>query len=865
MTEQERQKVSLDTEEVYPLVALKNMVVFPRTRMTLAIAREKSVRAVEEAMMRPDRALITASQRDPDIDDPQPKDIFDTGALVEITTMHRQQDGSLQVLLSGLHRVKIEDFFDLEPFMRVTIDIPPEPQARGAQADALVRHATNLFERYAQLNRRFSVEDMNSIVAIKTAARLSDMLAAHLVTDSQQQQDLLETFDPLERLEKICVIMGNEIEILELESTIRSRVRSQVDRTQKEYYLREQLRAIQEELGMETTSEVEELRARVNEKHLPAEAMAKIRKEIDRLERTPAQSAEVAVLRSYIDWVLALPWNERTQDHFELEETRRILDMDHYGLEGIKERIIEFLAVRQLRQRLADRGGHTKSESQGQILCFIGPPGVGKTSLGHSIANALGRKFARISLGGVHDEAEIRGHRRTYVGALPGRIIQSMKTVGVRNPVFLLDEIDKLSAEYRGDPASALLEVLDSQQNNTFTDHYLEIPYDLSEVFFICTGNVKYQIPRALADRMDIIDLPGYMLEEKVNIGLRHLLPAVMAEHGLAPEQLKIPQSVMQQIVTGYTREAGVRNLERQLAAICRKAAKKIIEKPDSHLRLTNNSLEQYLGTPRYTESPIVQKIQVGMAMGLAVTEMGGILLPVEVATMTGKGELLITGQLGEVMRESAYAALSYIRSRAEELEIDPNFQDSTDLHIHMPENALPKDGPSAGITIATALISALTGRPVSPGIAMTGEITLRGRVLGVGGLKEKVLAAHHANIYILLIPLENKKDLAEIPAKIRQRINFTIVDSMDQVIEASILEEPKTTNSRERDDEDNPQIRPLHVDERESATRERKLLLPITPDDEQHISEDSEHEHPPLIIPPPERLSGETFPHSPA
>src|SRR5437764_5600600 len=597
MTEQERQEVSLDTEEVYPLVALKNMVVFPRTRMTLAIAREKSVRAVEEAMMRPDRALITASQRDPDIDDPQPKDIFDTGALVEITTMHRQQDGSLQVLLSGLHRVKIEEFFDLEPFMRVTIDIPQEPQARGAQADALVRHATNLFEHYAQLNRRFSVEDINSIVAIKTAARLSDMLAAHLVTDTQQQQDLLDTFDPLERLEKICVIMGNEIEILELESTIRSRVRSQVERTQKEYYLREQLRAIQEELGMETTSEVEELRARVNEKHLPAEAMAKIRKEIDRLERTPAQSAEVAVLRSYIDWVLALPWDERTQDHFELEETRRILDMDHYGLEGIKERIIEFLAVRQLRQRLADRGGHTKSESQGQILCFIGPPGVGKTSLGHSIANALGRKFARISLGGVHDEAEIRGHRRTYVGALPGRIIQSMKTVGVRNPVFLLDEIDKLSEEYRGDPAAALLEVLDPEQNNSFTDHYLE--------------------------------------------------------------------------------------------------------------------------------GPVVQKVQVVVAMGLAVKEMGGILLPVEVATMTGKGELLITGQLGEVMRESAYAALSYIRSRAEELEIDPNFQDSTDLHIHMPENALPKDGPSAGITIATVLISALTGRPIRSGLARTGEIPL--------------------------------------------------------------------------------------------------------------------------------------------
>src|SRR6266700_2515249 len=851
MSEQERQETPQDTGEVYPLVALKNMVVFPRTRMTLAIAREKSVRAIEEAMMRPDHTLITASQHNPDIDDPQPKDIYPIGALVEITTMHRQHDGSLQVLLSGIRRVKIEEYLDLEPFIRVRMNVPQESQARGPQSDALVRHATNLFERYAQLNRRFSVEDINSIVGIKTPARLSDMLAAHLVTNPQQQQDLLETLDPLERLEKICVIMGNEIEILELEATIRSRVRSQVDRTQKEFYLREQLRAIQEELEMEISTEVDELRARLNEKSLPAEVATKVRKEIDRLERTPPQSAEISVLRSYIDWVLALPWNERSEDSFDIEKTRRILDEDHYGLEGIKERIIEFLAVRQLRQRLARRGGYAKSESQGQILCFIGPPGVGKTSLGRSIANALGRKFARISLGGVHDEAEIRGHRRTYVGALPGRIIQSMKTVGVRNPVFLLDEIDKLSAEYRGDPSAALLEVLDPEQNSSFTDHYLEIPYDLSEVFFICTGNVKYDIPRVLADRMDIIDIPGYMLEEKVNIGLRHLLPAVMAEHGLAPEQLKIPQSVMQQIVTGYTREAGVRNLERQLATICRKAAKRIIEKPDSHLRLTNNSLEQYLGTPRYTESPIVQKIQVGMAMGLAVTEMGGILLPVEVATMAGKGELLITGQLGDVMRESAYAALSYIRSRAEELQIDPNFQDSTDLHIHMPENALPKDGPSAGITIATALISAITGRPIRSGIAMTGEITLRGRVLGVGGLKEKVLAAHHANIYHLLIPLENKKDLADIPAKIRQRINFTIVDSMDQVIEATLLETPDTAKSRERDDKDIPQMRPLHLDERESTTRERKILRPVTPDDEQHKDEDSEHEYSPLIIPP--------------
>ena len=862
MSEQEHQDTQGDSQEMYPLVALKNIVVFPRTRMTLSVAREKSVCAVEEAMLRPDHLLIAASQRNPDIDDPQPKDIYPIGALVEITTMHRQQDGSLQILLSGVRRVRIDEYFDLEPCFQVSVNVPQEPQTRGPQADALVRSATSLFERYAQLNRRFSVEDINSIVALKTPARLSDMLAAHLVTDPQQKQDLLETFDPLERLEKICVIMGNEIEILELESTIRNRVRSQVDRTQKEFYLREQLRAIQEELGMETSSEANDLRARLHEKALPPDVATRVRKEIDRLENTPPQSAEIAVLRSYIDWVLALPWTERTEDSFSIEATRRVLDEDHYGLEGIKERIIDFLAVRQLRQRRASLGGRVNSESQGQILCFIGPPGVGKTSLGRSIARALGRKFARISLGGVHDEAEIRGHRRTYVGALPGRIIQSMKTVGVRNPVFLLDEVDKLSAEYKGDPAAALLEVLDPEQNNMFTDHYLEVPFDLSEVFFICTGNVKYQIPRALADRMDIIDLPGYMLEEKINIGSRHLLPKVVAEHGLAPDQLKIPQSVMQHIVTGYTREAGVRNLERQLATICRKAARRIIEKPDAHLRLTNHSLEQYLGTPRYSDSPVTPSVQVGVAMGMAVTEMGGILLPVEVATMVGKGDLIITGQLGDVMRESAVAALSYIRSRAEELQIDPNFLDTTDLHIHMPENALPKDGPSAGITIATALISAMTGRQIRAGLAMTGEITLRGRVLGIGGLKEKVLAAYAANIYRLLIPSENKKDLAEVPPKVRQRIHFTMVDTMDQVIEEALLDVPTESENHRQDEEQKSQLPVLlHGDELIQSTREQSTRRPVLPDEENE-NEPNEHRHDPLLLPPADhRLPGNSYP----
>ncbi len=851
MSEQERKETYQDTQDAgenYPLVALKNMVVFPRTRMTLAIAREKSVRAVEEAMMQSNHWLVVSAQRDPDIDDPQAKDIYPTGTLAEISTMHRQQDGSLQVLFSGLHRVHLEEFLDMEPYMRVSISMPEEVVQQDPQVDAMVRHATSLFERYAQLNRRFSAEDITSIVALKTSARLSDMLAAHIVTDANQQQDLLETLDPLARLEKICVIMGNEIEVLELESTIRNRVRSQVDRTQKEFYLREQLRAIQEELGLETTSEANELRERMAQKTLPSEVETKVRKEIDRLERTPPQSAEIAVLRSYVDWVLALPWTERTEDFFDIVRTRAILDEDHYGLESIKERIIEFLAVRELRQKRASQDGVHLGESQGQILCLVGPPGVGKTSLGRSIARSLGRKFARISLGGVHDEAEIRGHRRTYVGALPGRIIQSMKTVGVRNPVFLLDEVDKLSSEYRGDPSAALLEVLDPEQNGAFIDHYLEVPFDLSEVFFICTGNVRYQIPRPLLDRMDLIEMSSYTLEEKINIGSRHIVPRVLAEHGLSPDQLKVPQSVMQLIITGYTREAGVRSLERQVAAISRKVARRILEKPSTHIRLTQHNLEQYLGMPRYSETPVTQKQQIGVVIGLAVTEMGGILLPVEVATMIGKGELIVTGQLGDVMRESAVAALSYIRSRAKELRIDPSFQDNMDLHIHMPENALPKDGPSAGITIATALVSALTGRPVRPSTAMTGEITLRGRVLAIGGLKEKVLAAHHAGIHNLLIPRENEKDLADIPPKVRQRVHFTIVDTMDQVIDAALLDSVEPLDSQDRLTASN---RPFSLEERLISRQKQERQNGLSPEEDEDEQD--------LII-PPRQLPNENY-----
>jgi ATP-dependent Lon protease len=711
-----------------------------------------------------------------------------------------------------------------------------------------MRHTQSLFDRYTHLSRRVNAEDLTAINHISQPGMLADALAPLTTSEYVQQQELLETFDPLARLEKLCVTLGNEIEILELENKIRQKVRQQVDKNQREYYLKEQLRAIQEELGHDQASEVAELRQKILERHMPPEVTAKVTKELDRLERMPSHSAELVVLRNYIDWVLALPWTERTEDRLDMQFAQKVLDNDHYGLEKVKERIIEFLAVRQLRilhsQRQTASGSRDSTPSnnnlnKGPILCLVGPPGVGKTSLGRSIATALGRKFVRISLGGMHDEAEIRGHRRTYVGALPGRIIQAMKTVGVRNPVFLLDEIDKLAADYRGDPAAALLEVLDPEQNNTFTDHYLELPYDLSEVFFICTGNNRYQIPRPLADRMDIVNIPGYTEEEKIAIGHYYVLPKVLGEHGLTRSQVQIPESAMRYIVSHYTREAGVRGLERQLATICRKAALRIVTKPNARIRLTDKNVEQYLGVPRFSPDRAQERGQIGVATGLAWTENGGTLLPVEVVTMPGKGHLMVTGQLGDVMQESARAALSYIRSRASELRVPANFSDTLDIHIHLPEGAIPKDGPSGGITMATAVISALTRRAVRSDIAMTGEITLRGRVLAIGGLKEKALAAHRAGIRTLIVPNENSKDLVEIPAKVREEMRFHLVDSMDRVVELALLPNPEpdghstdNTDSKRATDlvPPTPQLYP--VPDSTGTESESDLVPPATADD---------------------------------
>ena len=791
-----------------PLVLLKDTVIFPHVPMTISIGRERSLSAVKDARAGSGQ-FIAGTQRQNSVENPGPEDAYPVATLVEIRRYEPRDESSIQIAVEGIKRVRLLDWLQREPYPCVTWEELPEDDVPDAQARALVRQGHSLFDRFAQLSRRFAPEEVENVREQNEVGPLADALASHAIAEYQQQQELLETLNPLDRMEKICVALGNEIEILELENKIRQRVRQQVDKNQREYYLKEQLRAIQEELGSDQASEVRELREKVEQKGLPPEALAKVNKEIDRLERMPSHSAEVGVLRNYLDWILAIPWTERTEDRLDMTFAQEVLDDDHYGLDKVKERIVEFLAVRQLRlqqeRRRLQAAGQNADEAlksashKGPILCLIGPPGVGKTSLGRSVARALGRTLVRISLGGVHDEAEIRGHRRTYVSALPGRIIQAMKTAGVRNPVFLLDEIDKLTSDYRGDPSAALLEVLDPEQNATFTDHYLELPYDLSEVFFICTGNNRYQIPRALADRMDIIEIPGYTEEEKIEIAREHLLPKVLGEHGLGKSQVQIPTSVMRFIVNRYTREAGVRSLERQLAMICRKAALRIVQKPHARIRLTEKTVEQYLGVPRYSPDKALEYGQVGVATGLAWTSNGGALLPVEVVTMPGKGNLMVTGQLGDVMQESARAGLSYIRSRAQELHLPESFPDDLDIHIHLPEGAIPKDGPSAGITMALAIISALTRRPVRSDIAMTGEITLRGRVLAIGGLKEKTLAAHRVGIRHLIIPEDNVKDLAEIPATIRQEMKFTPVASMDQVLRVALMSAKQKPTDQQR------------------------------------------------------------------
>jgi ATP-dependent Lon protease len=693
--------------------------------------------------------------------------------------------------VEGTGRVRINRIVVSKPFFSAEVERLLDDELKTIETEAFMRAVLTQFEEYARQTKKIPPEAMDSITSIEEPGMFADIIASHLPLRLEQKQEILEALGAVERLDKLARILNYEMEVLELEKKISLRVRKQMEKTQKEYYLREQVRAIQKELGDgdDRLAEVEEYRDKLMKAKLPEEVEKKALKELERLEKMPPAAAEAVVIRTYLDWILELPWSVITEDQLELDLVEEILDADHFGLEKVKERIIEYLAVQRLTRKI-----------KGPILCLIGPPGVGKTSLARSIARALQRKFVRISLGGVRDEAEIRGHRRTYVGALPGRILQGMRQAKSRNPVFLLDEVDKMSTDFRGDPSAALLEVLDPEQNNTFSDHYLEIPFDLSQVMFITTANNRFSIPQPLLDRMEAINIPGYTEEEKVRIAQRHLIPKQLEENGLSAEFIRISEGTLRHIVREYTREAGVRNLEREIANIYRKTARDVVKKKTLRVTVTRSNLHKFLGPPRYRFGLAEKENEIGVATGVAWTETGGDLLAIEVTLMKGKGKLTLTGKLGDVMQESAQAALSYIRSRAVSLAINENFYEEQDVHIHVPEGAIPKDGPSAGVTIATALVSALTQIPILRHVAMTGEITLRGRVLPVGGVKEKVLAAHRAGIKTMLLPADNKKDLAEIPGNVRRRMEFVLVDHLDQILEKALVNEKNKEDLKDED-----------------------------------------------------------------
>lgn len=761
-----------------PLLPLRGVIVFPYMVIPLDVGREKSVSALEEAMVN-NRIIVLAAQHQAKANEPAPQDIYTLGTVAEVKQILKLPDGTLRVLVEGLYRIKITDYLSTEPHYRVRVERVEEVTEKNTELEALMRTTFFHFEQFIKKNRKIPPEVLASVSNVDDPGRLADIIASHLNLKVEDKQKILEAVSPRLRLEKLCSILMNEIEILELERKIHLRVRKQMEKTQKEYYLREQMKAIQKELGEkdDRSAEADEFREKIREVGLPADVEEKALREVDRLEKMPPMVAEAVVVRNYLDWLLSLPWNIYTEDSLDLEVAEKILNEDHYGLEKVKERILEYLAVCRLTKEL-----------KGPILCLIGPPGVGKTSLARSIARALNRKFVRFSLGGVRDEAEIRGHRRTYVGAMPGKIIQSMRQAGSKNPVLLLDEIDKMSMDFRGDPSSALLEVLDPEQNCAFGDHYLEVAFDLSKVLFITTANTSYNIPRPLLDRMEVIQISGYTEDEKVEIAKAHLLPKQIKQHGLGEQDLLIPDQAILEVIRSYTKESGVRNLERELANIARKTARKVVSGHQLPIRVNKQNLHKFLGIPKYRFGVREEADRVGVATGLAWTEVGGELLNIEVSVVKGKGQLILTGKLGEVMRESAQAAVSYIRSQARNWGIDENFNEKTDIHIHVPEGAIPKDGPSAGITMATAVVSALSNTPVRADVAMTGEITLRGRVLPIGGLKEKVLAAHRAGTKKVIIPKENSKDLEDIPPNVARKLQFVLVEEMDEVLKEALV-----------------------------------------------------------------------------
>jgi ATP-dependent Lon protease len=764
---------------VVPLLPLRDIVVFPTMVVPLFVGRPKSIKALEEAVAG-GRELLLAAQRNASKDDPDEADIHRIGTLGSIIQLLRLPDQTVKVLVEGRSRAHLRSFTRQEPHFSCAIELIEEPEPKGPEIEALLRSIHTTFENYVKLNKKVPAEVLGTVTQLRSAGRLADTVAAHLNLKLEDRQRLLELVDPAKRLEDVFGLLQAEIEVLEVEKRIRGRVKKQMERSHKEYYLNEQMRAIQKELGErdEFKNEIGELEEQLKAKKMPDEARERAEKEIRKLKMMSPMAAEATVVRNYIDWMLSLPWKEYKEERDDIVEAERVLNEDHFGLEKPKERILEYLAVQALVEKM-----------KGPILCLVGPPGVGKTSLGRSIARATGRDFVRISLGGVRDEAEIRGHRRTYIGALPGKIIQGLKKAGSGNPIFLLDEVDKMSMDFRGDPSSALLEVLDPEQNHTFNDHYLDIDYDLSHVMFVCTANVLQNIPRPLQDRMEIIQLPGYIESEKLQIARDYLVPKQREANGLEERHIDFADAAILEVIRYYTRESGVRSLEREIASICRKVAREVVKDREHarRARISPAKVRKLLGVHRYRHGQAEEGNRVGVCTGLAYTDVGGELLQTEVAVTPGKGKLVVTGRLGEVMQESANAAMSYVRSRAKQLGLVPDFYSKVDIHIHVPEGATPKDGPSAGITIATAIASALTRVPVRSNVAMTGEITLRGRVLPIGGLKEKMIAAHRGGIDTVVIPKENEKDLKEIPPHIVRGLKLVPVEHMDEVLGAAL------------------------------------------------------------------------------
>ena len=763
-----------------PLLPLRDIIVFPHMVVPLFVGRQKSIAALEAAM-EADQSILLAAQRDAKTNEPSEADIHPVGTIGTVVQLLRLPDGTVKVLVEGKHRAQISRYVETDKFFSVEVETVPDDVRAGSELEALVRSINSTFEAYVRLNKKIPPEMVMTVASIDDPSRLADTIVSHLGIKLEDKQQLLETFDVVERLEKVLGHMRSEMEILEVEKRIRSRVKKQMEKTQKEYYLNEQMRAIQKELGEkdEFRNEIQELEEALAKKKMPDDAREKTEKEIKKLKMMSPMSAEATVVRNYIDWMLGLPWEDYTVDAIDIEQARKVLEEDHYGLDKVKERILEYLAVTKL-----------VGSIKGPILCLVGPPGVGKTSLGRSIARALGRRFVRISLGGVRDEAEIRGHRRTYIGAMPGKIIQSMKKAGKGNPVFLLDEIDKMSTDFRGDPASAMLEVLDPEQNLSFNDHYLDCDYDLSKVMFVTTANVLDRIPRPLQDRMEIIRIAGYTELEKLNIVKSFLITKQREANGLKDSQITFSDNALLTIIRRYTKEAGVRNLEREIASVCRKVAVEIVSQQAEQdtVHVSTRMLEKYLGAPKYRYGRAEDEALVGVTTGLAWTEQGGELLNTEATVLPGKGKLTITGHLGDVMQESTQAAMSYVRSRAHELGLPRDFYQNIDIHIHVPEGAIPKDGPSAGVTMCTSIVSALTRLPVRHDVAMTGEITLRGRVLPIGGLKEKVMAAHRAGIKKVLIPAENVQDIKDIPKTVLKEIEILPVEHLDQVLQESLV-----------------------------------------------------------------------------